>query len=105
MFASAEEACELALKDDVDVIGVSSLAGAHVELVSGLLDALRNSASRVPVVIGGNIDSASGHALKARGVAACFPTAASIETIVTELATLVMSRRNEKTPAPVGAEV
>ncbi|WP_176053654.1 methylmalonyl-CoA mutase [Paraburkholderia caribensis] len=86
MFASAEEACRLALKHDVDVIGVSSLAGAHVELVSGLLDALRKRRTRIPVVIGGNIDSASWQVLNARGVAGCFPTGASIPTIVTELA-------------------
>ncbi|ALL70473.1 methylmalonyl-CoA mutase (plasmid) [Paraburkholderia caribensis MBA4] len=86
MFASAEEACRLAWKHDIDVIGVSSLAGAHVELVSGLLDVLRKRRARIPVVIGGNIDDASWHALKARGVAGCFPTGTSIATIVTELA-------------------
>ncbi|BFG78941.1 methylmalonyl-CoA mutase [Paraburkholderia terrae] len=89
MFASAEDVSELALKHDVDMIGVSSLAGAHVELVSGLLDALRKRRARIPVVIGGNIDSASWHALKERGVARCFPTGASIQTIVTELAAQV----------------
>jgi methylmalonyl-CoA mutase len=89
MFASAEAVSELALKHDVDVIGVSSLAGAHVELMSGLLEALRDKGSHIPVVIGGNIDSASWHALKKRGVARCFPTGASIGTIVTELATYI----------------
>jgi len=105
MFASAEEACELASLHEVDVIGVSSLAGAHVELVSGLLDALREQQLGVPVVIGGNIDSAGQHTLKALGVAGCFPTGASIQSIVTQLATLAASCSNEKTSTPVSAEV
>lgn len=105
MFASPREACDLALAHEVDMIGVSSLAGSHIELVTGLLQALREREAHMPVVIGGNVDGASQHRLKALGVAACFPTGASIQSIVTQLATLAASRCNEKTSTPLGAEV
>lgn len=104
LFATAQDTCDLALTHDVDVLGVSSLAGAHVELVSGLLEALHARHVHIPVVIGGNIDSAGQQALKERGVLACFATGASIAQIVTQLANIATSRAHEKASTPEGAE-
>ena len=105
MFAGAAETVELAIQHRVDLIGVSSLAGAHVELVSGLLAQLRERQLHVPVVLGGNIDDAGRYALKEAGVAACFATGASLASIVTHLAGIAASRCNEKTSALSGTEV
>ncbi len=105
MFASAGQTCELAVAHGVDVIGISSLAGAHIELVAHLLDELRNRRARIPVVAGGNIDDASELALKARGVAGCFPTGASVCTIVIELASLAVRAAIKKPRHLMDAEV
>ncbi|MBB5509308.1 methylmalonyl-CoA mutase family protein [Paraburkholderia atlantica] len=88
MFASAAETGIKALKHDVDVIGVSSLAGAHVELASLLIDDLQARNATIPIVVGGNIDDSSQAVLKRLGVAECFPTGTSVAHIVAKLAGL-----------------
>ncbi|MGF6744069.1 methylmalonyl-CoA mutase [Paraburkholderia atlantica] len=88
MFASAAETGIKALKHDVDVIGISSLAGAHVELASLLIDELRTRNATIPIVVGGNIDDSSQAVLKRLGVAECFPTGTSVAHIVAKLAGL-----------------
>ncbi|WP_233805341.1 methylmalonyl-CoA mutase [Paraburkholderia sp. HP33-1] len=92
MFTSPAQACSQALAADVDMIGISSHVGAHIELVSLLLEEMRRRCVQVPVVIGGNIDNASQLALKKIGVTGCFPTGASIRAIVSELAAIAASR-------------
>ncbi|WP_454868486.1 cobalamin B12-binding domain-containing protein [Pseudomonas farris] len=42
----------------IDLIGVSSLAGAHVELLTQLIALLKGDAFSVPVVVGGNLPEA-----------------------------------------------
>jgi methylmalonyl-CoA mutase len=88
MFASPAETGMKAMKHDVDVIGISSLAGAHIELASLLIAELRARNATIPIVVGGNIDGSSQAALKRLGVADCFPTGTSLGHIVVELAGL-----------------
>lgn len=68
--------------EDVDVIGVSLLSGAHMTLVPQLLAALRGHGLDIPVVVGGIIPSADSAALRAAGVAAVLTPGASAEDIV-----------------------
>jgi methylmalonyl-CoA mutase len=92
MFASPAEAGMKAVEHDVDVIGISSLAGAHMELTSMLLAELRKLGAKIPVVIGGNVDQARLTALNSLGLTGCFPTGASIRTIVSQLAAIAVTR-------------
>ncbi|CAB3808425.1 Methylmalonyl-CoA mutase [Paraburkholderia ultramafica] len=91
MFASPAEAGMKAVEHDVDVIGISSLAGAHMELTSMLLAELRKLGANIPVVIGGNVDQASLTASNSLGLTGCFPTGASIRTIVSQLAAIAVT--------------
>src|SRR5712691_3257247 len=51
---SPEEVVSTAVQEDVDVIGVSILSGAHMTLVPRLLDLLRDAgAADIPLVVGG----------------------------------------------------
>jgi methylmalonyl-CoA mutase C-terminal domain/subunit len=65
-----EEVVATALEEDVDVVGVSILSGAHMTLVPRILELLRaGDAVDVLVVVGGVIPDEDVPALRALGVA------------------------------------
>ena len=72
-----------ALQEDVQVIGLSILSGAHKAIVPRVLDLLRErDMSDVLVVIGGTIPDGDAEELKKLGVAAVFQPGASLEAVV-----------------------
>ena len=72
-----------ALQEDVDVIGLSILSGAHNTLVLQLLDLLKQKGMLdVAVLLGGTIPAADIPGLKAAGVAGIFLPGASTQDIV-----------------------
>lgn len=72
-----------ALQEDVQVIGLSILSGAHNAIVPRVMELLhQNGMDDVKVVIGGIIPDDDAEALKAKGVAAVFQPGASLEAIV-----------------------
>ena len=74
---------ELALQEDVDLVGLSVLSGAHLGLARQVLDALRaNGLDDVKVVMGGTIPASDCQALRQMGIDAVFPTGTSIEAVV-----------------------
>jgi methylmalonyl-CoA mutase C-terminal domain/subunit len=74
---------ELALQEDVDLVGLSILSGAHVGLTQRLLEALaERGLSDVRVVVGGTIPATDRQALLDAGAAAVFPTGTSIDDVV-----------------------
>ncbi|MGH2521037.1 MAG: cobalamin B12-binding domain-containing protein [Anaerolineales bacterium] len=78
-----EMIAEAALQEDVDVVGLSILSGAHMALVPKILELLRaNGLSEVRVFLGGIIPDEDVPALKGMGVAGIFGPGASTETIV-----------------------
>ena len=72
-----------ALQEDVQVIGLSILSGAHNAIVPRVLELLREKdMSDVKVVVGGIIPDEDAADLKRQGVAAVFQPGASLEEIV-----------------------
>jgi methylmalonyl-CoA mutase C-terminal domain/subunit len=72
-----------ALQEDVQVIGLSILSGAHNAIVPRLMDLLREKQMEdVKVVVGGIIPDDDAIELKRLGVAAVFQPGASLEGIV-----------------------
>ena len=72
-----------ALQEDVQVIGLSILSGAHNAIVPRVLELLRqNEMDDVKVVIGGIIPDEDAEELKRKGVAAVFQPGASLDSIV-----------------------
>ncbi|HOK47186.1 MAG TPA: cobalamin-dependent protein, partial [Bryobacteraceae bacterium] len=72
-----------ALQEDVQVIGLSILSGAHNAIVPRVMELLRgNGLSDVVVVVGGIIPDEDAAQLKNQGVAAVFQPGASLEEIV-----------------------
>lgn len=78
-----EVIADIAVQEDVDVIGVSILSGAHLVLMPILMEALRESnAADIPVVVGGVIPPKDIPKLKAMSVKGVFPAGSSIEDAV-----------------------
>jgi methylmalonyl-CoA mutase C-terminal domain/subunit len=72
-----------ALQEDVDVIGLSILSGAHNSLCTRLMELLRtNGMADVTVLIGGIIPEADIPGLKRAGVAQVFLSGTPTQTIV-----------------------
>ncbi len=72
-----------ALQEDVQVIGLSMLSGAHNAIVPRVMELLRqNDMAGVRVIVGGIIPREDARELERQGVAAVFQPGASLETIV-----------------------
>ncbi len=72
-----------AVQEDVDVIGLSILSGAHNAIVPRVLDLLRqNHAEDILLVIGGIIPDVDIESLKRLGVAAIFLPGTPLDDIV-----------------------
>ena len=76
------EIVQAAVHDDVDVIGISVLSGAHLALAGDLLEACDAGGVHAPVVVGGTIPEADVRALRELGVAAVFPVGTGLHVVV-----------------------
>ena len=92
LFETPEEAAERAVRDGVDVVGVSSLAAGHLALVPPLIEALRARGSEAHVVVGGVVPPDDYAALREAGVAEIFGPG----TNVLEAASAVLDRVDGK---------
>ena len=80
---SPEMIVNAAMQEDVQVIGLSILSGAHNAIVPRVLELLRErDMSDVLVIVGGIIPDEDAAQLKERGVAAVFQPGASLDAIV-----------------------
>jgi methylmalonyl-CoA mutase, C-terminal domain len=78
-----EEIVAEALQEDVAVIGLSILSGAHLLLTRKVIEGLRAAgAGDVGVVVGGTIPPRDVEPLKALGVSAVFPMSTPLRDIV-----------------------
>jgi methylmalonyl-CoA mutase C-terminal domain/subunit len=77
---------EAALQEDVDIIGISILSGAHMTLVPKIMDLLKsNGQDQIKVFIGGIIPDVDIPALKAAGVDNVYGPGASTEDIIRDI--------------------
>jgi methylmalonyl-CoA mutase, C-terminal domain len=85
----------IAVQEDVAVVGLSILSGAHVALTRRTIERLREAgAGDIAVVVGGTIPAADVLPMRAAGAAAVFPTGTPLEVIVAEFRALT------KVPGP-----
>jgi methylmalonyl-CoA mutase C-terminal domain/subunit len=78
-----EEVVAEAIQEDVDVIGLSILSGAHLTLTEKVLERLDAAgAGDVAVVVGGTIPAKDAEALAALGVRRVFPMGTPLPEIV-----------------------
>ena len=81
-----EMIAEAALQEDVDVVGLSILSGAHMALVPRVLELLKaNGQNQVKVFIGGIIPDEDTARLKEIGVSAIYGPGAPTEQIIADI--------------------
>ncbi|HEY5855176.1 MAG TPA: cobalamin B12-binding domain-containing protein [Aldersonia sp.] len=94
-----EDIVAIALQEDVAVVGLSILSGAHVALTTRTVDALRAAdAGDIAVVVGGTIPQGDVQRLLDAGAAAVFPTGTALHTLVTEVRALTGTASNLEEP-------
>ena len=72
-----------AVQEDVDVVGLSILSGAHLALTARTVEALRAAgAGDVAVVVGGTIPPADVARLHEIGAAGVYPTGTPLDVVV-----------------------
>jgi methylmalonyl-CoA mutase, C-terminal domain len=78
-----EEIVRAALEEDVDLVGLSILSGAHMALFPRVLRLLKKEAhGKIPVFAGGIIPDEDARRLRRLGIRAIFGPGASLQEIV-----------------------
>jgi len=86
LFATPAEAARQAIENDVHIVGVSSLAAAHLTLVPELKAELdKQGRSDIMIVVGGVVPSQDYEAVRKAGAAAIFPPGTVIAEAAEEL--------------------
>jgi methylmalonyl-CoA mutase C-terminal domain/subunit len=81
-----EMIAEAALQEDVDVVGLSVLSGAHMALMPRVMELLKaNGQTHVKLFIGGIIPDEDLRLLKEMGVAGVYGPGASTDEIVRDI--------------------
>ena len=84
-----ETIAAVAVEEDVRIVGLSILSGAHVALTEKTAKALRDAgADDVLLVVGGTIPKRDVARLEEAGAAAVYPTGTPIEELVESMRTL-----------------
>ena len=90
LFQTAEEACDLAIALDVDIVAASSLAAGHKTLVPALITALKDAGRpEIRVIAGGVIPAQDYDFLREIGTAAIFGPGTNIVESAAELLRLL----------------
>jgi methylmalonyl-CoA mutase C-terminal domain/subunit len=95
-----------AVQEDVDVIGLSILSGAHESICKRLQEELRRREASIPVVVGGIIPAADRAKLEAVGVAAVFGPESPLGDVVDTVRRLARGEtvrpgpEKDRAPAP-----
>ena len=85
LFQTPDTVAIAAIQEDVDVVGLSMLSGAHLTLAPLVVDALRSRGSEIPVIVGGIVPNNDLDDMRAAGIAAVFGPGASADRMVSEI--------------------
>ncbi|MHC4660534.1 MAG: cobalamin B12-binding domain-containing protein [Planctomycetota bacterium] len=89
-----EQIVEAAIQEDVEMVGISSLAGAHMTLFSRVMDLLiRNGAENIMVIGGGIIPEDDIAKLEKSGVAKLFGPGTELPDIVNWINKAIAEKR------------
>lgn len=81
-----EMIAEAALQEDVDIVGLSVLSGAHMALAPRIMELLKqNGQTKVKIFIGGIIPDEDLQRLKEMGVTGVYGPGASTEDIIRDV--------------------
>ncbi len=80
-----EQIVNAAIQEDVDVIGLSILSGAHMELCGRILDLMKEKGLNVPIFVGGIIPDEDAEKLKEMGIAGVYGPGTPLSKIVEDI--------------------
>ena len=78
-----------AIQEDVDIVGLSILSGAHLPLVAAIQDLMKKENVLKPIFVGGIIPPDDADRLLAQGVAAVFGPGSVMKEIETKIREIV----------------
>jgi methylmalonyl-CoA mutase C-terminal domain/subunit len=88
-----------AVQEDVTVVGLSILSGAHVALTAKVVAGLAAAgAGDIPVIVGGTIPASDVPKLKEAGAIAVFPTGTPLDELVAMVRQITDARVAEEQP-------
>lgn len=87
LFQTPETVAAAAVDEDVDVIGLSMLSGAHMTLAPLVVQAVRARGADIPVVLGGIVPNQDVEELRAAGIAAVLGPGARADEVVRTIST------------------
>jgi methylmalonyl-CoA mutase C-terminal domain/subunit len=97
-----EDIASIAVQEDVAVVGLSILSGAHLALTARTVEALRSAdAADIAVVVGGTIPQDDVAKLLDAGAAAVFPTGSPLDALVAAIRTLTGTNEPTSPKPPV----
>lgn len=100
LFQTPDTVAAAAIDEDVDVIGLSMLSGAHMTLAPLVVAALRERGADIPVVVGGIVPSRDVDELLAAGIAAVLGPGAPAEQVVETVTTAAREGRHRREVSP-----
>ena len=97
--ASVPAIAASAVQEDVDVIGLSILSGAHESICRRLVEELKQRQAQIPVMVGGIIPAGDHEKLHALGVAAVFGPESPLAAVVDAVRALAEGKPLPEDPA------
>ncbi|KLO22706.1 methylmalonyl-CoA mutase [Marinitoga sp. 1197] len=88
-----EDIVNTALEEDVNIIGLSILSGAHMKLCEKVLKLLKEKDADIPVFLGGIIPEDDIPTLKEIGIVEVFGPGTPLETIISKVKEIVYSKK------------
>ncbi|AEB94344.1 MAG: cobalamin B12-binding domain-containing protein [Metallosphaera sp.] len=89
-----EQIVRTAIQEDADVIGISILSGAHLELIPKIVEAMRKvGLNDVGLIVGGVIPPEDIDRLKSMGVDEVFLPGTSLKEIANKVTNLAIAKR------------
>ena len=82
LFQTPETVAASAVDEDVDLVGLSMLSGAHMTLAPLVVQAIRARGADIPVVVGGIVPDHDLDEMKAAGISAVLTPGATADEIV-----------------------
>ena len=92
LFQTPETVAAAAVDEDVDLVGLSMLSGAHLTLAPLVVEQLRARGADIPVVVGGIVPDADMPMLEAAGISAVLTPGAPAEQILATVAAVLAAR-------------
>ena len=93
---SVESVVAAAIQEDVQLIGLSLLSGAHLPLTEKVMAKMKEEGVTIPVVVGGTIPEQDIAALHQLGVCGVFLPSTPLEDVVRAVTTIIEKAQQEE---------